>query len=45
MKVKKVKQRKQVLEQFTMLQDQAEIPTTNETLDWRLFNTDFYSND
>ena len=44
-KVKRVKQRKQVLEQFTMLQDQAEIPTVNEVLDWRYFNTDFYSHD
>ena len=28
-----------------MMQDQAEIPFTNETLPWHYFNCDFYSND
>ena len=35
----------ELIKRFTILQDESEIPITNDTLDWRLFNVDFYSND
>ena len=44
-KIDKVKSRMKILEDFTLLKELAEIPVTNETLDWRLFNIDYYSHD
>jgi hypothetical protein len=44
-KIAKVIDRKHVLEEFTFLKDLAEIPVTNEILDWSLFNVDFMSTD
>jgi len=44
-RMKKVVKRREVLSGFTLAQDEAEIPITNETLDWRYFNVDFYSHD
>ena len=38
-------QRKKVLGEFTMMKDLADIPITNETLPWELFNPDYYSHD
>ena len=43
--MEKVNKRKKVLEEFTFLKDLAEIPVTNEILEWSLFNVDFYSHD
>ena len=37
--------REELMASFTMNQDETEIPVTNEILDWRLFNVDFYSKD
>ena len=37
--------REEMMNRFTMIQDESEIPVTNEILDWRLFNVDFYSSD
>lgn len=31
------------MQRFTILQDEVEIPITNDMLDWRLFNVDYYS--
>lgn len=44
-KVKKVEKRIQILGDFTIMKDVAEIPITNELLDWRCFNVDYYSHD
>ena len=44
-RMKKVVKRREVLGGFTLAQDEAEIPITNESLNWRLFNVDFYSHD
>lgn len=44
-KIRKVEKRKQILGEFTMMRDVAEIPITNELLDWRFFNSDYYSHD
>lgn len=44
-KIRKVEKRKQILGEFTMMKDVAEIPITNELLDWRFFNSDYYSHD
>lgn len=41
----KALKREETINRFTMLQDESEIPVTNELLDWRLFNVDFYSSD
>lgn len=43
--IKKVEERKKVLGQFTMLQDDFQIPISDEILDWRQFNQDYYSSD
>ena len=43
--VREVEERKKILGQFTMLQDQAEIPISREILDWRHFNANYYSED
>lgn len=44
-KLENIENRIKTLGDFTMLADQAEIPITNETLDWQLFNQDYYSSD
>jgi hypothetical protein len=41
----KIVRRKDILGQFTMAADEAEVPITNEILDWRYFNVDYYSHD
>jgi len=43
--LKQVEERKKVLGQFTLLQDEHEIPIQPNMLDWRCFNSDYYSND
>ena len=43
--VKMVDARKKVLANYTMLQDAALIPMQDDILDWRLFNTQYYSQD
>ena len=40
-----VVERKEILKMFTLQRDEAMIPITNETLDWRYFNVDYYSHD
>lgn len=40
-----VVERKEILQMFTLQRDEALIPITNETLDWRYFNVDYYSHD